>query len=71
MVGKKSLSLDATIEQVLAQGHGPMPVDGFATRLLAFIHGQLSHDYSSDVGAPRRERESAIALIYDHDEQRL
>src|SRR5712691_4370382 len=35
MADKKSLSLDKTIEQVLAQVHGPMPVDEFARRVLA------------------------------------
>jgi hypothetical protein len=39
MTDEQSLSSYETLEQVLAQGHGPMPVDEFAIRVLAAIHG--------------------------------
>ena len=68
MTDEPSLSVYETSAQVLMQGHGPVPVAECATRVLASIYGSLSHDYSSDVGVPRRERESALARMDGHDE---
>jgi hypothetical protein len=47
MTDKKSPGLYNAIEQVLAQGHGPIPIDEFATRVLALYPSKAKNPLAS------------------------
>jgi hypothetical protein len=65
MADKKSPSLYDTIEQVLAQVQGPMPVDEFATRVLAVHPSRAKNPLASLRSALRSEHAGQTLVFLD------
>jgi hypothetical protein len=65
MADKKPLSLSATIEQVLARVHGPIPVDEFAHRVLAIYPSKAKNPLTSLRSTLRLEHAGQSLVFLD------
>jgi hypothetical protein len=65
MADKQPLSLDKTVEQVLARVHGPMPVDEFATRVLAIYPSRAKNPLVSLRSNLRSEQVGKTLVFLD------
>ena len=65
MTDKKSLSLYETIEQVLAEVHGPIPVDELSTRVLAIYPSKAKNPLTALRSTLRSEHAGKTLVFLD------